>query len=139
MRFVLAAPILLVVSLGAWGQTVSLSSPVEVTTVRAAPTVTPPTVGMTANCMIGASGGIAGLGFGISGGGGIEDKECTLRETARLLFGLGENEAAVKVLCNNRLIADAIGDRCFPVPKLMGCYMDVAYAARMKMPVCKQE
>ena len=137
MRFVLAAPILLVVSLGAWGQTVNSS--VEVTTLHAAPAVTPPMVGMTANCMIGASGGIIGLRFGILGGGGIEDEECTLRETARLLFGLGEKEAAVKVLCNNRLIADAIGDRCSPVPRLMGCYMDAAYATRMKMPVCKQE
>ena len=162
MKFL--ALLLIVASFGAWGQSVnstsnsgsnaastanqgnaqditfnSIPGP-AVTTVRAAPAVTLPAIGMTATCMIGASGGASGLGFGVAIGGGIEDKECTLRETARLLYSIGQGDAAVRLLCNNSMAAKALGDAlcAVPAPKMMGCFIDAAYATKMGMPVCKQ-
>jgi len=159
------AALLLLTSLGAWGQTVNSSSdsrsaaasvatqgnaqnitfngatPLESTTIRAVPTIMAPSVGMTANCMIGTSGGVAGLGFGIAAGGGIEDKECTLRETARLLAGLGQKDAALRLMCTNQGVAKALGELCNPpmppAPRVITCYDDPVYAAKINAQVCK--
>jgi hypothetical protein len=66
----------------------------------------------TANCMIGASGGASGLGWGFAVGTGIEDKNCTRRENARLLKNLGKEAAAVKLMCNDSEVAAALGADC---------------------------
>ena len=65
-----------------------------------------------ANCYIGASGGATGLGWGFAIGSGIEDKNCTRRENARLLKNLGKGEAAVKIMCNDPEVAAALGADC---------------------------
>jgi hypothetical protein len=101
---------------------VNITSPSEVTTrasgtteVRTVATVFAPDAVTTANCMVGASGGATGLGWGFAIGTGIEDKGCTRRENARLLKNLGKPEAAVRIMCNDPEVAAALGD-C-PQPK----------------------
>ena len=118
-------------------QTIIQASGPEISTVRSAPTVVPPTVGMTANCMIGASVGASGLGFGIAAGGGIEDKGCTLRESARLLYSVGEGAAAVRLLCADPAMNLALGEKCRkPVPQT--CYFDASYAASVGSLMCQR-
>jgi len=68
----------------------------------------------TANCIIGASAGGAGLGWGFSIGSGIEDKGCTRRENARLLKNLGKGDAAIKIMCNDPEVAAALGEANCP-------------------------
>lgn len=55
----------------------------------------------------GASSPIAGLSLGFS----TKDKECDLRETARLFFEMGQPELAVALLCKSKA-AEKLGDTC---------------------------
>ena len=103
-------------------QSITFNSPSEVTTrasgtteVRTVATVVAPDMVTTANCIVGASGGATGLGWGFAIGTGIEDKNCTRRENARLLKNLGKAEAAVKIMCNDPEVAAALGADCPPV------------------------
>ena len=106
-------------------QSITFNSPGEVTTrasgtteVRTVATVFAPDAVTTANCMVGASGGATGLGWGFAIGTGIEDKGCTRRENARLLKNLGKAEAAVKIMCNDPEVAAALGADCAVVTPL---------------------
>jgi hypothetical protein len=47
------------------------------------------------------SGGLSVVGFGLSLGGGLEDKECTRREFARVLAQMGFSDAGLAMLCGN--------------------------------------
>jgi hypothetical protein len=80
-------------------------------TVRSAPTVYAPPIGVTAPCMVALSGGVSVVGVGVSMGGSVEDPGCTLRETARLLHGIGEPGAAARIMCNNPMAAKAMGEK----------------------------
>lgn len=84
------------------------------TTLKTVPMVYAPPVGVTAPCYTALSAGVAVVGFGLTAGGSVEDPECTLRETARLLHGIGAQEAAVRVMCNNALAAAALGAATCP-------------------------
>ncbi len=53
----------------------------------------------TAPCRVGVSGGLALPGGALSGGGSVEDEECTLRETARSFKDLGVPEMGLYLLC----------------------------------------
>lgn len=53
----------------------------------------------TAPCRIGVSGGLSIPGGALSGGGSVEDEECTLRETARSFKDLGVPEMGLYILC----------------------------------------
>lgn len=69
----------------------------------------------TAPCRVafGASGGGLSAVFGFSGS--VEDENCTLRETSRQLWNVGQKEAAVQVLClqaDARLALEASGVAC---------------------------
>lgn len=106
-------------------QTVNFNSPSEITTrasgtteLRTVAPVYAPDMVTTATCMIGASGGATGLGWGFAIGTGIEDKGCTRRENARLLKNLGKGEAAVRIMCNDPEVAAALGADCAVVQPL---------------------
>jgi hypothetical protein len=106
-------------------QTVNFIGPSEVTTrasgtteLRTVATVVAPDMVTTANCIVGASGGATGLGWGFAIGTGIEDKSCTRRENARLLKNLGKADAAVKIMCNDPEVAAALGADCAVVTPL---------------------
>lgn len=53
----------------------------------------------TAPCRVGVSGGLSIPGGALSGGGSVEDEECTLRETARSFKDLGVPEVGLYILC----------------------------------------
>jgi hypothetical protein len=100
-------------------QTVNFNYPANTTSqvsgtteLRTVAPVYAPDMVTTATCMIGASGGATGLGWGFALGTGIEDKGCTRRENARLLKNLGKGEAAVKIMCNDPEVAAALGADC---------------------------
>jgi hypothetical protein len=81
----------------------------ESTSIRSVPTVYASSVGVTAPCIVGVTGGASALGWGVAFGSGVEDHGCTLRETSRILHAMGETAAAVAVMCNNPLAAAALG------------------------------
>lgn len=86
----------------------------KTTTLRTAPDPYAPTMNATAPCRISVSAGIAVIGIGVSGGGSVEDDPCNLRETARLLDGIGQREAAARVMCNDPRAAAALGATVCP-------------------------
>jgi len=86
----------------------------KTTTLRTVPDAYAPTVGATAPCRIAVSAGVAVIGLGVSGGGSVEDEPCNLRETARLLDGIGQRGAAARVMCNDARAADALGPTVCP-------------------------
>ena len=53
----------------------------------------------TAPCRVGVSAGFSLAGGALSGGGSVEDEECTLRETARSFKDLGVPELGLILLC----------------------------------------
>ena len=106
-------------------QTITFNTPADTssrvsgtTEVRTVATVFAPDAVTTANCMVGASGGATGLGWGFAIGTGIEDKGCTRRENARLLKNLGKADAAVRIMCNDPEVAAALGADCAVVQPL---------------------
>jgi hypothetical protein len=66
----------------------------------------------TTPCFSTYQGGVSGMGFGVAIGGGVVDDECTRRENARMLSGLGENAAAVSLLCGNPEVAKRAVNLC---------------------------
>jgi hypothetical protein len=66
-------------------------------------------------CAIGASGGIAVSGFGITGGATWADKQCERRQQAALLYNIGKQRAAVELMCqddNVRVALRVSGEPC---------------------------
>lgn len=84
------------------------------TTIRSVPDAYAPTVNATAPCRIAVSAGVVVVGIGVSGGVSVEDDPCNLRETARLLDGIGQREAAARVMCNDPRAAHALGGSICP-------------------------
>ena len=116
-------------------------------TIRTVATVYAPSIGVSAPCLIAASGGVTGLGFGVALGTNLEDAGCTLRETSRLLFSIGQTQAAAKVMCANVQAAVALGEAIYPNVKTLvavtvatkvyeQCHSDPIVAKRINLPVC---
>lgn len=119
-----------------------------------------PPVGVTAPCVIGTSIGVAGMGWGLSGGTGVTDQGCERRAAAALMHAWGHQDAAKEVLCVDPTIAAAYaraGMPCkavavtaaaVPVSSPMdvsgttaasspACYADPLVARRAQKPVCQ--
>jgi hypothetical protein len=77
-------------------------------TVRNVPEVVPPSVVGGNPCAIGASGGPAVAGFGISAGGTWADKACERRQQAALLFNMGEQRVALELMCQDDSVRSAM-------------------------------
>jgi hypothetical protein len=127
--------------------------------VKSAPTVYAPPVGVTAPCVIGASLGVSGMGFGFGGGTGIVDTGCERRAVSSLMQSYGHIEAAKEMLCDDPTAAAAYaraGMPCkaasskpaaaAPAPSLtaqsgstsdQACLTDPYIAVRLGKPVCK--
>lgn len=71
-----------------------------------------PNINPSAVCMgsISAAGGF--LGFGLSGGGSYTDKECALRENARILGQLGMVAGAVSLMCTIEEVMNSMRGQC---------------------------
>ncbi len=128
-------------------------------TVKSAPQVYAPPVGVTAPCVIGASVGVSGLGFGVAGGTGIVDSGCERRAVSSLMQSYGHVEAAKEMLCDDPTAAAAYaraGMPCkaaaskpaaaAPAPTTTAssgstsdqqCLTDPYIAVRLGKPVCK--
>lgn len=103
----------------------------------------------TAPCMGSTSVSGAGVGFGIGFGSSWEDKECSLRETARSFQALGLQADAVAILCMSEHAAaapvcKALAAKPTPLPAATpattssaNCYRDEVVARRMKAAVCQ--
>jgi hypothetical protein len=89
------------------------------TTQRNAPAVVGPVMNPTTPCLATIAAGASVVGFGISLGGGLEDKECTRREFARSLSAIGHNDAALAVLCGNESVKAAASVLCNRVATVM--------------------
>jgi hypothetical protein len=92
-------------------QTIGFTTP-DKTTIKNVPAVFAPNAYPTAPCRVAASGGIGFAGFGASGGGSKEDKECTRRETARMFWAFDQQEAALKLLCLSEVAQHDLADEC---------------------------
>jgi hypothetical protein len=77
-----------------------------------APAVSLGVMNPTTPCFATYQGGVSGMGFGVAIGGGVVDEECTRRENARMLSGIGENAAAVSLLCGNAEVAKRATKLC---------------------------
>ncbi len=114
-------------------------------TIRATPDAYAPTMNATAPCRISVSAGVSVIGLGASGGGSVEDDQCNLRETARLLSGIGQPAAAARVMCNDPRAALALGREICPPrqrPPYVGapsCWQDEIIAKRLGAPTCDTE
>ena len=79
--------------------------------VHQAPTVVAGDAYPTAPCRV----AYTGAGSGLLGGGGVgfsrEDKECTLRETARSFLNMGKPQMALLVMCSTKAAIKAFGTR----------------------------
>lgn len=117
----------------------------KTTTVRMVPDPYAPTMNATSPCRISVSGGVTVIGVGVSGGGSVEDDPCNLRETARLLSGIGYPDAAARIMCNDPRSAKALGEAICPAqqPTAMtgagspDCLQDETIAKRLGAPVCQ--
>lgn len=110
------------------------------TTIRSVPDAYAPTVGATAPCRIAVSAGVAVIGIGVSGGGSVEDDPCNLRETARLLDGIGQREAAARVMCGDQRAARALGSTVCPqasAPPARDAYHDAPSTTETRS-ICDQ-
>lgn len=114
-------------------------------TLPATPDAYPPTMNATAPCRISVSAAVSVIGLGASGGGSVEDDPCNLRETARLLNGIGQPAAAARVMCNDPRAALALGNEICPprqTPQAVGapsCWQDEIIAKRLGAPICDTE
>jgi hypothetical protein len=88
-------------------------------TVKMAPQVYAPPMGVTAPCRVALSAGVSVIGVGVAAGGSVADSPCNLRELSRLYQGIGQTEKAVAVAdgalmleCADTAVAAALGDIC---------------------------
>jgi len=87
-------------SSGGNSQSVSITSDhPRTTTIRNVASPDTPNPYPTAPCRVGVSAGLSLAGGALSGGGSVEDTECTLRETARSFKDLGVPELGLYLLC----------------------------------------
>ncbi len=85
-------------------------------TVHNTPDVIPPSWGGQNVCAVGASGGVGVAGFGISLGGMWSDSGCERRNSAVVLYQMGEHKAAVALMCQDRHVAEAMQAAGEPCP-----------------------
>ena len=87
-------------------------------TIKSVPQVYAPSMNATAPCRIAVSMGLSVVGFGAAGGGSVEDELCTMRENARFLQALGQQDAAIRLFCADKHAAIALGKAYCPLRNL---------------------
>lgn len=105
-------------------------------TVKTAPQVYAPPMGVTAPCRVALSAGVSVIGVGVAAGGSVADAPCNLRELSRLYHGVGAVDKAVKVAdgalaleCLDETTAKALGNLCPAKPGVQPLPTPVAAAA----------
>jgi hypothetical protein len=82
------------------------------TTLKNVPSITAPSIGVSAACKSAISGGVAGAGFGVTIGSSINDEECQSRENARVLAQMGQNAEAMSIMCMMPAVMKAAPKKC---------------------------
>jgi hypothetical protein len=100
-------------------------------TIKNTPDLTIANVHPTAPCIIGVSAGVSGPGFSFGAGGGYEDKDCSIRETARSFGALNKREDALAILCTSAHAAAA------PTCKALKAEADAAAAPKAEVAVAE--
>jgi hypothetical protein len=85
-------------------------------TLRNVPEIVAPNISGGNPCLVGASGGLAVAGFGMTLGGGWEDKGCERRNSAALLNNIGQQAVAVALMCQDASVALAFATAGKPCP-----------------------
>ena len=105
-------------------QVIAYNNPGKVTeTFKTTPGVTasPLTTTLTETCMGSYTGGVSGIGFGVTGGATVVDKACVRRLNAReVAQTLGDKEAAREIMCGDPDVNSAfaaLGRPCLTTPK----------------------
>lgn len=75
------------------------------------------------SCAGSLSAGGAGTGLGIALGGTYELEECTIRQNAAALAGLGQNAAALEMLCQSPGMRKALNTSGTPCPSQRAEYI----------------
>lgn len=104
-------------------------------TVHNVPEVIPPSWGGQNVCAVGASGGVAVAGFGITLGGMWSDSGCERRNSAVVLYQMGEHKAAVALMCQDSHVATAMRAAGDPCPGAMPVAAVTRPAAPEKPPL----
>ena len=81
-------------------------------TIRNVPSIFPPSFAPSTPCSSVISGAAGFAGFGIALGGSHVDEECNVRETARLLALIGQNDAAIALLCTDKKVSSTSPQLC---------------------------
>ena len=66
-----------------------------------------PSIGGGNPCVINGSVGVSGMGFGISGGLGVQDPECETRQQVALLVNMGAIDVAIARFCMEAEVREA--------------------------------
>jgi hypothetical protein len=91
---------------GAVQNSVEINNPDDIK-IRNTPDVRAPYMNTTSPCRVGVSGGIGVAGFGGSAGTTVEDKECTLRQTAQTFSAMGVPGMGLWLLCRSQAVTRA--------------------------------
>jgi hypothetical protein len=107
-------------------------------TVRNTPEVIAPSIIGGNPCSVGVSAGVAVAGFGLTGGGTWADRACERRQEAALLYNIGQQQAAVALLCQDEHVRDAmysVGRACQAAPRPVAVAAPPAGAVAVAAPV----
>jgi hypothetical protein len=97
--------------------TIEASEPLRRSELKTVPDAVAPSIVGGNPCVVGASVGVSGLGFGVSGGLGVQDPECEMRQQVALLANIGMQEAAIARFCMDRRVAEAFRMSGRPCPQ----------------------
>lgn len=92
-----------------------------------------PLVAGTGTCMGSTTVGGQGMTIGISVGSTWEDHGCTMRSNAATLYSLGQQQAAVALLCQDKSISQAMATAGTPCPGAQKAAPAVALASTRKV------
>lgn len=113
-------------------------------TVKTAPQVYAPPMGVTAPCRVAMSAGVSVVGVGVAGGGSVADDPCNLRELSRLYHGVGAQDkaiavadAALRLECQNPNVAGALGNLCPPTAAQLPASAPASAPVAPAAPVAK--
>ncbi len=93
------------------GDMVGGSQTVEFNDVRQVHSANAPAIYSTSPCYVGGSAALGLAKINIGGGRAVVDRQCEMRETARILLSAGEVQLGVALLCMTEA-GSLLGERC---------------------------
>jgi hypothetical protein len=81
-------------------------------TVKSAPNMVAPNIGVSAPCKVAITGSVSVVGLGVAAGGSLNDEECQLREDVRVLAQMNEQAGALALMCSKPAVYKAMPKKC---------------------------